>query len=222
MIKRQHTLKIAIDSPAAAGAGTQAKLISKHYNLLQLDTGRVYRYIANLKINKTDKFNYKYLRKKINNLKISSLNNKKLLSDEVATIASVIAKDKKIDVIVLDHHKSDTKLPNAYAIVNPNRYDDNSKLNYLCAAGVCFVFLIALNNKLRKENWFKLNNINEPNILDFLDLVALATVCDVVPLIKLNRAIVKQGLRVLKNRTNLGLKTLYDLCNIKSKPREFI
>ena len=132
-----------------------------------------------------------------------------------------IAKDKKIDVIVLDHHKSDTKLPNAYAIVNPNRYDDNSKLNYLCAAGVCFVFLIALNNKLRKENWFKLNNINEPNILDFLDLVALATVCDVVPLIKLNRAIVKQGLRVLKNRTNLGLKTLYDLCNIKSKPTTY-
>ena len=96
MIKRQHTFKIAIDSPAAAGAGTQAKLISKHYNLLQLDTGRIYRYIANLKINKSDKFNYKYLRKKINNLKISSLNNKKLLSDEVATIASLISKDKKI------------------------------------------------------------------------------------------------------------------------------
>ena len=61
------------------------------------------------------------------------------------------------DVIVLDHHQSDTKLPNAYAIVNPNRYDDTSGLNYLCAAGVCFVFLVALNNKLRKENWFKKN-----------------------------------------------------------------
>jgi len=132
-----------------------------------------------------------------------------------------IAKDKKIDVIVLDHHKSDTKLPNAYAIVNPNRYDDDSKLNYLCAAGVCFVFLVALNNKLRKENWFKLNKIPEPNILEFLDLVALATVCDVVPLIKLNRALVKQGLAVLKKRKNLGLKTLYDLCNIKSKPTTY-
>ena len=131
------------------------------------------------------------------------------------------AKNKQIDVIVLDHHKSDTKLPNAYAIVNPNRYDEDSKLNYLCAAGVCFIFLVALNNKLRKENWFKLNKINEPNILDFLDLVALATVCDVVPLIKLNRAIVKQGLVVLKRRTNLGLKTLYDLCNIKSKPTTY-
>ena len=132
-----------------------------------------------------------------------------------------IAKDKKIDVIVLDHHKSDTKLPNAYAIVNPNRYDDDSKLNYLCAAGVCFVFLVALNNKLRKENWFKLNKIPEPNILELLDLVALATVCDVVPLIKLNRALVKQGLAVLKKRKNLGLKTLYDLCNIKSKPTTY-
>jgi len=132
-----------------------------------------------------------------------------------------LAKEKKIDVIVLDHHKSDTKLPNAYAIVNPNRYDDYSKLNYLCAAGVCFVFLVALNNKLRKENWFKLNKVNEPNILNFLDLVALATVCDVVPLIKLNRAIVKQGLAVIKKRTNLGLKTLYDLCNIKSKPSTY-
>jgi len=132
-----------------------------------------------------------------------------------------IAKEKKIDVIVLDHHKSDTNLPNAYAIVNPNRYDDDSKLNYLCAAGVCFVFLVALNNKLRKANWFKSNEINEPNILDFLDLVALATVCDVVPLIKLNRALVKQGLAVLRKRTNLGLKTLYDLCNIQSKPTTY-
>ena len=86
MIKRQHTIKIAIDSPAAAGAGTQAKLISKHYNLLQLDTGRIYRYIANIKITEPKKFNYQYLKKKINNLKISSLDNKKLNTDDVAII----------------------------------------------------------------------------------------------------------------------------------------
>ncbi len=132
-----------------------------------------------------------------------------------------VANNKNTDVIVLDHHKSDTKLPQALAIVNPNRYDDISNLNYLCAAGVCFMFLIALNNKLRKKNWFKLNKIKEPDILNFLDLVALATVCDVVPLIKLNRAIVKQGLAVLKNRSNLGLKTLYDLCKIQSKPSTY-
>ena len=100
MLKRKNIIKIAIDSPAAAGAGTQAKLISKYYNLLQLDTGRIYRYIANIKITEPKKFNYQYLKKKIDNLKISSLNNKKLLSDKVATIASIIAKDKKIRKLV--------------------------------------------------------------------------------------------------------------------------
>ena len=100
MQKRKNIIKIAIDSPAAAGAGTQAKLISKHYNLLQLDTGRIYRYVAYIKITEPKKFNYRYLRKKINNLKISFLNDKKLLSDEVASTASLIAKDKKIRKIV--------------------------------------------------------------------------------------------------------------------------
>ena len=100
MLRRKNIIKIAIDSPAAAGAGTQAKLISKHYNLLQLDTGRIYRYIALIKITEPKKFNYKYLKKKVKNLKISSLDNKKLLSDEVATIASLIAKDKKIRKLV--------------------------------------------------------------------------------------------------------------------------
>ena len=131
------------------------------------------------------------------------------------------ANKKEIDVIVLDHHQSDVKLPNACAIINPNRYDDTSKLNYLCAAGVCFMYLVGLNKKLREENWFNNNHIIEPNILDFLDLVSLGTVCDVVPLIGLNRAIVKQGLKVLKNRSNLGLKTLYDLCNISSQPTTY-
>ena len=98
--KRNNILKVAIDSPAAAGAGTQAKLISKHYNLLQLDTGRVYRYVANIKINEPHKFDYSYLKKKIYKLKIKDLKNKKLLSDKVATVASIIAKDKKIRKLV--------------------------------------------------------------------------------------------------------------------------
>ena len=132
-----------------------------------------------------------------------------------------IAQDQNIDVIVLDHHQSDFKLPNACAIVNPNRLDDTSKLNYLCAAGVCFMFLVALNKKLRDGNWFEKEKINEPNILNFLDLVSLGTVCDVVPLVDLNRAIVTQGLKVLKKRLNLGLKTLYDLCKIESQPTTY-
>ena len=127
------------------------------------------------------------------------------------------ANKNKIDVLVIDHHQSEIKLPNAHSIVNPNRSDDSSNLNYLCAAGVCFMFLISLNKFLKKDNWFLDNNIKEPNLLNFLDLVSLGTVCDVVPLIGVNRAIVKQGLKILKLKKNLGLKTLIDICNINSE-----
>ena len=123
---------------------------------------------------------------------------------------------KNTDVLVLDHHQSELKLPKAFSVVNPNRYDDKSNLNYLCAAGVCFMFLVALNKKLRELNWFKKNNINEPNLINYLDLVSLGTVCDVVPLIGLNRAIVSQGLEILKKKSNLGLKTLKNICGIES------
>jgi len=126
------------------------------------------------------------------------------------------AKNKNIDVIILDHHQSQIKLPNAHSIVNPNRFDDRSDLTYLCAAGVCFLFLVALNKKLRDQNWFALNSIQEPDLINILDLVSLGTVCDVVPLVGLNRAIVRQGLKVMKKKNNLGLKTLIELCNVES------
>ena len=100
MKNRKNILKVAIDSPAAAGAGAQADLISKHYNLLQLDTGRCYRYIAKIKLNNPKKYNYKFIRKKINNLKIKDLQKMALHSDIVATTASVIAKDRKIRNLV--------------------------------------------------------------------------------------------------------------------------
>ena len=99
-MKLKKKIKIAIDSPAAAGAGTQAKLISKHYNLFQLDTGSCYRFIANIKFCQPSKYNYKFIKKKISKLTIKDLKNKKLLSDEVATIASKIAKDKKVRKLV--------------------------------------------------------------------------------------------------------------------------
>ena len=83
------------------------------------------------------------------------------------------AKNKNIDVIILDHHQSELNLPNAHSIVNPNRFDDRSELNYLCAAGVCFLFLVALNKRLRDKDWFKLNSKNEPNLIQILDLVSL-------------------------------------------------
>ena len=128
------------------------------------------------------------------------------------------AKEKNIDVIVLDHHQSEVNLPKAFSIVNPNRLDDKSNLQYLCAAGVSFMFLVSLNRKLRNDDWFNKANVKEPDLINYLDLVSLGTVCDVVPLIGLNRAIVKQGLKIIKLKKNLGLKTLWDVCKIETNP----
>ena len=123
---------------------------------------------------------------------------------------------KNYDIIILDHHQSELKLPNAHSIVNPNRFDDKSNLNYLCAAGVCFMFLVALNMKLKKLKWFEKNNIIQPNLINYLDLVSLGTVCDVVPLIGLNRTIVSQGLKIINKVSNPGIKTLKNICGIES------
>ena len=100
MKRRTNIITLAIDSPAAAGAGTQAKLISKYYNLFYLDTGKIYRYIGKLKINKKIKFSYRLVKNKIKVLNLNSLKDKSLLSNEVAQSASKIAKDKKIRSIV--------------------------------------------------------------------------------------------------------------------------
>ena len=127
------------------------------------------------------------------------------------------ANKRKIDVIVLDHHQSKIELPKAHSIINPNQLGDNSALDYLCAAGVCFMTLVSLNSYLRKSKWFVKNDIKEPNLLNFLDIVSLGTICDVVPLVGLNRAIVKQGLIILNQKKNLGLKTLIDICKIEKK-----
>ncbi len=128
------------------------------------------------------------------------------------------AQESNIDVIVLDHHQSEVKLPEAFSIINPNRFDDNSDLKYLCAAGVSFIFLVSLNRKLRKKDWFLQNKIKEPNLINYLDLVTLGTICDVVPLKGLNRAFVKQGLKIIKFKKNLGIKTLLDICKIETNP----
>ncbi len=100
MKKRKNILKVAIDSPAAAGAGTQAKLISSYYNLYNLDTGKIYRLIAYLKLKQKEKFNLSFVKKKIKNLKIQELNKKVLKSDKIGFLASKIASSKKFREIV--------------------------------------------------------------------------------------------------------------------------
>lgn len=122
-----------------------------------------------------------------------------------------------LDVIVLDHHTAQPALPESVGVINPNRLDQNlgdyEYLRYLCAAGVSFLFLIALQRALRQKGWF--TNRPEPDLLQYLDLVALGTVCDVMPLIGLNRAFVSQGLKILKRRQNLGLSTLADIASVQ-------
>ena len=121
-----------------------------------------------------------------------------------------------IDVIVIDHHLSEIKLPNVFAIINPNRIDDNSNYNHLAAVGVTFLFLIYLRKKLRDLNFFK--EKKAPNLLAYLDLVALGTVCDVVELKKYNRLFVKKGLELIQKRYHKGISKLIDNSKINSLP----
>ncbi len=130
-------IQIAIDSPAAAGAGTQAKLIAKYYNLFYLDTGKIYRFIGNLKIQYKKKFSYSLVKKKIDKLQINKLNNKTLLSNKVAIEASIIAKDKKIRKIVYNFQKKCAYKP-------PKKYSGSC----LDGRDICSVIMPDANVKL--------------------------------------------------------------------------
>lgn len=123
------------------------------------------------------------------------------------------------EIIVIDHHQADDALPPAYAVLNPNRQDDLSGQGHLAAAGVVFLFLVAATRALRREGFYQ--NAPEPDLLGLLDLVALATVCDVVPLKDANRAFVAKGLRVLRARHNQGLRALADSARIDEAPTSY-
>ncbi len=120
------------------------------------------------------------------------------------------------EIIVIDHHQADEALPPAFAVVNPNRQDDLSGQGHLAAAGIVFLFLVATTRVLRREGFYR--NLPEPDLLGLLDLVALATVCDVVPLRDANRAFVAKGLKVLRLRHNQGLRALADAARIDQAP----
>ena len=122
-----------------------------------------------------------------------------------------------IDTIVIDHHISENKLPKIYSIINPNRFDENNDLKDLAAVGVTFLFLLGLRKLLRSNNFF-IKKYKEPNLLNFLDLVALGTVCDVVSLKNFNRNFVIKGLEIIKKRTHYGIKSLIDNSKIKNTP----
>ena len=126
------------------------------------------------------------------------------------------AADAGLDVIVVDHHEAEANLPTATAVINPNRLDDTSGLGQLAAVGVAFLLVVAVNRALRSASWYERRP--EPDLTQWLDLVALGTVCDVVPLTGVNRALVAQGLKVMASRHNPGLKALADVAGIEEPP----
>ena len=145
-------IQVAIDSPAAAGAGTQAKMIAKYFNLLYLDTGKIYRFIGSLKIKKKKKFNYSLIKKEIKKIKIQNLNNKILLSNKVALEASIIAKDPKIRKIVLKFQKECAYNP-------PKKFNgsvlDGRDITSVIVKDAMFKFFITANVKTRALRRYK-------------------------------------------------------------------
>ena len=130
-----------------------------------------------------------------------------------------VAKGLGLDVIVFDHHQAPETLPNVAALVDPNREDDLSGLGHLCATGVVFMALVALNRALRDAGFWKEGK--GPDLMAALDLVALATVADVVPLIGLNRAFVVKGLAIMRQRRRPGLAALLDVAGADGPPRPY-
>jgi len=150
--KRKKIITVAIDSPAAAGAGTQAKLISKHYNLFYLDTGKIYRFVGMLKLKNPKNFTYALVKKKINKLKMKDLLNKNLLNDKVALIASTIAIDKKIRKIVRNFQIRCAYNP-------PKKYKgsvlDGRDIGSVICKDAMFKFYITANIKIRARRRYK-------------------------------------------------------------------
>ncbi|MDH3792140.1 MAG: single-stranded-DNA-specific exonuclease RecJ [Rhodospirillales bacterium] len=126
-----------------------------------------------------------------------------------------------LDMVVVDHHAAQAELPPAAAIVNPNRLDESGEHGQLAAVGVAFLLTVALNRALREGGWYRRTGRGEPDLRQWLDLVALGTVCDVVPLTGLNRVFVAQGLKVMARRGNRGLAALADVAGVDRPPEAY-
>ena len=130
-----------------------------------------------------------------------------------------LAADAGIEVIVIDHHKGEVDLPAALAIVDPNRLDETSPHGHMAAVGVAFLLVVAVNRTLKNKGWF--SDRRPPDPMQWLDIVALGTVCDVVPLKGVNRALVTQGLKIMARRGNAGIVALSDQCKIRERLEAF-
>lgn len=131
-----------------------------------------------------------------------------------------VATKRNIDVMVVDHHLAGETLPDVTCVINPNRQDDLSGLGHLCAGGVVFMLLVATKRVLSQEGYYK-DGQTPPDLMSYLDLVALSTICDVVPLKGLNRAFVNKGLQVMHKRQNVGLRALADAAGLTTAPTPY-
>lgn len=129
------------------------------------------------------------------------------------------AQEAGLDIVVIDHHQSAEKMPPAVAVVNPNRLDETSEHRYLAAVGMAFLLAVAVQSMLRERGYFE--GKTKPDLLSLLDIVALGTVCDVVPLVGANRAFVSQGLKVMHHRRNSGITALSDVAGINETPSAY-
>lgn len=143
-----------------------------------------------------------------------------LIADCGTTSFDVIAAGREmgLDIVVFDHHEAEDKLPEANFVINPKRKDDRSGLGMLCAAGVVFLGLVAVNAALRERGYYESKGLVEPPLKDWMDIVALATVCDMVPLIGANRLLVQYGFSKMAETENIGLKALCEVSGIKGAP----
>ena len=212
-IKRKKIIKIAIDSPAAAGAGTLARKISNNYNLYYLDTGKIYRLIAYLKIKFPKKFNNTFIRKKIQNLKVKDLKKKELISDEVGTEASIISKKKSIRKLVYSFQKNSAYNP-------PKMYNgsclDGRDITYKIVPDADFKFFITANVKTRALRRYKeLKSINKKvNYYDVLKSIKKRDKSDynrkVSPLKKSKDSVLINTTNLSKTACFLKIKNIID------------
>lgn len=134
-----------------------------------------------------------------------------------STAFDIIAQGREIglDICIFDHHQTEQRLPNANFLINPKRHDDTSDMDVLAACGVTFMACIAINNKLREFGYY--SDKKEPNLLNYIDLVGLGTVCDMVPLLGVNRVLVRAGFKKMQSSVNTGLNALVDVSKISSE-----
>ena len=217
-MKLKNKIKIAIDSPAAAGAGTQAKLISKHFNLFYLDTGKIYRLIANIKLTQPKKYSLALIKSKMHKLDMRSLQVKELLSDEVGTMASIIAKNKKIRKLV---HAFQIKT----AYYPPKKYNgsclDGRDITYKIIPDADFKFFITANTKTRAMRRYKeLKRLNSK--ISFNEVLKSIKIRDKSDYNRKVSPLKKTRDSILINTTNLTKRSCFlkikQIMNKKLKP----